>query len=253
MVVGVALAAATLLLGACVGKLPPPGVKLLGQIDETYRRGDYAGTITRANEFLTVYGGVEAAGEAYYIRGLALASLNDRARARQDFETAVRLARRSDLAPLAEVALGNLAYEQGRLPVAAVHYRRVVEKLPNEGPKDEVLYRLGKSYAYLGDWRAAKQWFAQLMHLFPGSLREAAARRYFAADGFTVQCGAFRVYANAQQQAAELRRQGLPARQVQDARMRYHLVQVGLYASYQEARGALARVAAFVPDAIIVP
>ncbi len=251
-----ALAAAPVaatMLPACVGRLPPPGVQMLQQVDQTYRRGDFYGTVTRANEFLAVYGGVEAAGEAYYLRGLAYANLNDRARAQKDFEAALRSASRSDLGPLAEIALGNLAYEQGSLAEAAGHYLRVVEKLPNEGPKDEVLYRLGKSCAYLGDWPAARQWFAQLLHLFPGSLREAAARRYFAAGGFTVQCGAFRLYANAQQQAADLRRQGLPARQVQDPRMRYHLVQVGLYASHQEARQALAQVARLVPDAAIVP
>ncbi|MDD4889322.1 MAG: tetratricopeptide repeat protein [Phycisphaerae bacterium] len=244
---------AIIVLPACVGKLPPSGVILLKQIDTTYRAGDFRGTVSRTDSFLASYGNTEAAGEAYYLRGLAYAALKDRARAKADFEDAVKNASRSDLEPLAEVSLGNLAFEQGQMATAAQHYQAVAEKLPNDSPKDVVLYRLGQCHARQGRWHEAQGWFAQLVHLFPASSYEPLARRYLAVDGYTIQCGAYLEFGKAQRQVEELRRAGLPARWVQDSRMKYHLVQVGLYPTWQEARGGLAQVLRIVPDAIIVP
>lgn len=249
----VALVIGLSLVSACAGRLPLSGMVLLKQIDTTYRAGDFRGTISKTDSFLASYGGTEAAGEAYYLRGLAFAALKDRDRAREAFEQAVANSHRSDLAPLAEVSLGNLEFEQGRLAAAARRYQPVVEKLPDDTPKDVVLYRLGQCYARLGRWRDGQVWFSQLVHLFPASSMEPLGRRYLAADSFTIQCGAYLDLERAQRQVQQLRQLHQPARWVQDARMKYHLVQVGSYATYQEARVALAQVLRIVPDAIIVP
>lgn len=252
-IIGLNCGLGLLLLQACVGKLPPSGVAQLQQIDTTYRAGDFRGAIAQADAFLARYGGVEAAGEAYYVRGLAYAALKDRQHAGESFDLAVQKANRDDLAPLAQVSLGNLAFEQGQMAQAAQHYQAIVEQLPNDSPKDVVLYRLGQACARLGRWHDGHGWFAQLVHLFPGSSFEPLARRYLSADGFTIQCGAYLELGKAQRQMEELRKANLPARWVQDVRMKYHLVQVGQYATWQEARNSLAQVMRVVPDAIIIP
>lgn len=250
----VAMLAMVSSLSACVGKLPPQGVDLLKGVDSAYRKGDYPATVSRADEFLAQYGDTEAAGEAYYLRGLAYAASKDRAHASADFESAIKSANRSDLTPLAHVAAGNLAFEDGKLTLAAQHYQPVVEQLPNESPKDIVLYRLGVCYSRQGRWQDGRTWFSQLTGAFPASSMEPLARRYLAVDGFTIQCGAYLDPANAQKQVRALRDQGAKdVRWVQDPRMKYHLVQVGSYATYREARDGLAQVMRSVPDAIIVP
>jgi len=241
------------MLSACVGKLPPAGVTLLKQINTSYRQNDYRGTVQKADEFLAAYGDTEAAGEAYYLRGLAYVSLRDHVRAWSDLERAVAAAHRSDLVPLAQVAMGNLAFEEGRLAQAAQHYQPVVADLPNDSPKDIVLFRLGVCYTRLGQWKSGRTWFSELIARFPASSLEPRARRYIAADGFTVQCGAYLDLARAQRQVKDVGDRGLDARWVQDPRMRYFLVQVGSFATYQEARAELANVLRVVPDALIVP
>lgn len=240
-------------LVGCDGMLPPAGAKLLGEVEQAYQDGDDATAIVRADRFLLSYNGTNAAGEAYYLRGLAHARRRERDLARRDFEQALQRAHRKDLAPLTQVALGNLDFEQWKLGTAAEHYRVAVEQLPNEPPKDLVLYRLGLCEARLGHWAQARNWFSQVMHLFSHSAVEPAARRYAAADAFTVQCGAYSDWRNADRQVRMLKERNLPAERRMDSHGRYHLVQVGRYPRYQEARTALAKVRGLVPTAIIVP
>ncbi len=248
-----ALVAAMFSLSACNGTVPPEGVKLLQEAGQAYDAGDNQTTIARTGQFLANYGGTTAVGEAYYLRGLAKARTRDRRGAQADFEQAVQHVRRSDLLPLAQVSLGNLMFEQWQLAPAARYYEQAVEALPNKSPKDVVLYRLGQCYARQGQWRSAKSWFSQVMHLFRDSPMEPSARRHFAADGYRIQCGAFSDYANAARQVSYLRQRNLPAEQRLDVNGRFHLVQVGQYAGYDEARDALGRVLPVVPNAIIVP
>lgn len=248
-----ALLVATATLAACNTFVPPAGVKLLKEANEAYRQGDDSATVARTDEFLTSYSGTNAAGEAFYLRGLAKARQRDRVAARKDFEQALQSERRNDLVPLAQVALGNLLFEQWQLEPAAGYYAAAVDALPNQSPKDVVLYRLGQCKARLGNWRDARQYFSQVIHLFSDSPLEPAARRYFAADGYRIQCGAFSSFSNAHQQVEFLRQNSLQAEQRLDVNGRFHLVQVGHYDSYAEARSALRRVLGVVDSAIIVP
>ena len=248
------LSAVVLLLPACVGQLPPAGIAQLKEVDDTYRQANYRGTVVKADAFLAEYGQTEPAGEAYYLRGLAHVGLRDRTAAQVDFLKASELAHRFDLGPLAEVALGNLAFEDGHLKTAAEHYQPVLEKLPNEAPKDLVLYRLGICYARLGQWPAARDLFSKLVNLFPGSAMEPRARDYLAADGWSVECGSYTRPQEADAQADRLRKAGLTSvRRVQDVRLQRHFVQVGAYPTYREARTVLAQVLPVVPEAHIVP
>jgi tetratricopeptide (TPR) repeat protein len=245
--------ASLLLAGGCAGTLPPSGVALLQEVENSYRHGDCRGTISKADEFIALHGGTEPAGEAFYLRGLAYASLKDRKKARENFEQAIVASHRADLAPLAHVALGNLAFEDGQLDQAAAQYRPVIDQLPNEAPKDQVLYRLGQCYARLGQWRAGQTWFSQLTTLFPASALEPLARRYLACDSFSVQCGAYLTAAEANAKVAELAaRKFANVHWVQDPRMKYHLVQVGSFKTYDEAKVELARLQP-ITEAMIVP
>jgi tetratricopeptide (TPR) repeat protein len=242
-----------LLAAGCQPQPQTSGEQLLRAADASYRQGDYQETVRQAGAFITQHGGAEAIGEAHYLRGLAYARLRDRTRAKLDFEQALNRARRSDLRPLARVSLGNLYFENWQLAQAARLYEQTVAGLPDQPPKAEVLYRLGLCHARLGNWERARGYFSRALHLFADSDVAPAARRYVAASGFTVQCGAFADWQNARRQVEMLKQQGLAAEQRMDTHGVYHLVQVGRYRTYEDARAALARVRGYVADAIIVP
>jgi cell division septation protein DedD len=117
-----------------------------------------------------------------------------------------------------------------------------------------VLYRLGICYARLGQWPAARDLFSKLICLFPGSAMEPRARDYLAADGWSVECGSYARPKEADDLADRLRKAGLTSiRRVQDVRLQRHLVQVGAFPTYREARTVLAQVLRIVPEAHIVP
>jgi tetratricopeptide (TPR) repeat protein len=246
-----ALAAAFVLAG-CNGAVSDAGRRWLETADAAYRRGDDAEAIRAAGEFLELHPRIQESGEALYIRGLALRRGGDTEAARADLEAAAELTRRPDLLARIHLALGEIAFQDARMPAAESHYRQVLELTPAAAPPaDQALYRLGAALQWQGKWSEADYYFTRLRHFFDGTELARRAGDRIRARQWSIQAGAFAKSEPALRQRRRLSRAGLPARidtDLRDGRL-LRLVRVGAWPDYSAARARLAEVRAVVPGA----
>jgi len=251
-----ALAAAALaaaLSAGCGGAVPPASAAILVSGHQAYQRGDDRATIARMTRFCRMHPKAQEAGEACYIRGLARCRMGDRRGGEQDFQRAVDLTRRGDVAGRAHLALAQLAEGAGRPQGAQEQYLAPLKALPPRmPPADAALFRLACLLQRGGRWTEADQRFDRLLFLFGRGRWAAAARRRIRGRSWTIQTGAFRRRANADRQRALLRSAGHAARIAAVGRTPVLLaVQVGRYGTYTAAEAALPGVRRQVGEAVI--
>lgn len=194
---------------------------------------------------------------AYYIRGLGNAKLQRRAEALSDLKEALRLSKSDELTWRTNVVLGTMYFEDGDWQQAYDTLKRAAAKMPAQTPLDNVLYRLGQCCERLGRWAESREYFQRMAQQFPNSEMAPLARRRVAlsVDYFSIQCGVYSRTENADSQAADLTRRGMPATVRREVRngQNVFVVLTGRFSSYADALRALAGVRKTVPDAVIWP
>jgi tetratricopeptide (TPR) repeat protein len=221
-----------------------------------YRAGQYREARRELTTVIQAHPDSPEIAEAYYLRGLCEIRLDDRSGGRKDLLTAASKGQRRDLRAKADATLGIMAYEDEAWNEAVRHLNQAVRGLPPEPPSDELLLRLATAQQRTGRWRDAKMTFRRVVAEFGQRPAGAAARRKesWPYEAFSIQSGAFRSEDNARKQAGKLRKAGLQATYRRDAYTSgLHVVYVGRYSTWQQAKGQLAQVQRVVAKAIIVP
>jgi len=247
-----------LLLGGCATRLTKQQQMWLARGQEYYERDDYARAIDQCNHFLSEVSEGPEVVQALYIRGLSNAQAGHRAQAYADLRRCAATPTDSDLPWRAYVVLGTLHFEDEQWGLAAESLRAASDRMPDQPPKDAILFRLGLCHERLGQWQAALQRYDELARTFTsGAFVKAAQRRLsLRADYFAVQCGAFRQRSNAENLRADLNNKALDAYIQEETRGRtpMYVVLVGRYAGYDDARAQLALIKEqFVSDALLWP
>jgi len=225
-------------------------VSLLRAGKGAYETGDDRLSVDRLDAYLTQFERTTDADEAYYYRGLAHYRLGEMEQAKRDFTAALERTDRPDLRARATLALGDLAYEGGKMLSAEQMYRMAIDDLDrSKPPTDHALYRLGASLQRQGRWSEANVVFDQLIGDFWDSALADRARRRIRARGWTVQAGAFRTRNRAEVLAADLRGGTFEPFIVPESvnGELFYLVRVGRFRTYEaagEVLGSIQSVAA---------
>lgn len=250
-----------LLAAGCAQGLTAQQRAVLDEGRAAYERQQYSRAIERLSDFVTQVKHQPEEAQAFYLRGMAYARSGQRDRAYSDFRSAIMVGRDTEAVWRSYTVLGTLYWEDERWHQAAQNLRAAADRMPDRPPKDTVLARLGMCYERTGRWADARGPFEEIRRKFPGSSHAELARRrlLLKPDHFSVQCGAFAQAANADMLRVNLARRNLPVSVRVEPRERanMHLVLVGRFATYEEARRQLERIRAtagdLAPDPIIWP
>lgn len=250
------MAALGLVAAGCSGPLSPQAQQQLQSGYDYYAAGSDEQVVTTLEAFLAENARCSRADEAYYLRGLARQRLGRRDPAREDLQAALAATDKPELRGKTLLALGEMAYEDDDMTLAESLYRRALEDLDDtRPPADQARYRLGSVLQRQGRWDEADSQLDRVVHFFADThLGRLAARRSHSTV-WTIQTAAFRQRSRAQAAAATLRTDGLQAA----ARGMLHeseplfVVQVGRFATYEQAAAALPAAQAHAADAFIVP
>lgn len=222
-----------------------------------YDQGQYHTAMTRLDRMISEYGQTIEIAEAYYVRGLCRLKTQQTNMAASDFTEAIKRSKRSDLTARARASLAAIAYQQGQWTRAADLYAQALADLPDDEPKDRILYCAGLSLQRAGRWKESRFAFGEIRHKFRQSAVADEAMRIsgWEHDYFTIQLGAFSDADKAAVAVKGYRTQGLDATQEYLPRGSRNLwvVMAGRYADYEAAENALRQVRRQHPDAFIIP
>lgn len=225
--------------------------------ENAYVEGRYDQSVSNLSKFLAEVKDKPETGRAYYVRGLAQARREQRAAARSDLQDAIAASSDPEVTWRAQVMLGIMFFEDQQWAAAAQALSQAADTMPAFPPQDAVLYRLGLCWERLGRWAEAIRPYEQLVARFPASRYSDHARRRIVLrpTHFAVQCGVFAQRPNADAFVRELSAKGITAYVFTEQRRGKpaHVVLVGRYATYSEARRELARVMGYVPAAVMWP
>jgi tetratricopeptide (TPR) repeat protein len=252
------LAGLLVALSGCANRLNQQQRLWLSRGQEAYEQKDYSRAIDQLSRFLNQVHDKPEVAQALYVRGMSRAQLGQREQAYADLRRCAATPSQTETSWRAYVVLGTLHFEDRQWERAAQNFEAALQRMPEQPPKDAVLYRLGLCHERMGRWRAAQSAFREITRVFnTGSYADAAYRRVrLKADHYAVQCGAFREKSNAEAFRDSLAQKGLEAHILQEVRSRtpLYVVLVGKYGAYDEALSQLAMVREhFVPDAILWP
>jgi len=220
-----------------------------------FEAGRWQEAVDGFTRFLAAHPSSPVRGEVYYYRGLAEVRLSRRAEALADFQRATRAAAPPPIPAYAQVAAGNLHFEEGRDWDAVRAYSGVLGDPPDGVPLERLVLRLAISLQQVGRWSTADRYLAYVIENFPGTPAAAEARRRYRAGAFTVQTGAYTSSEGAQREASRLRTAGF-APQIgvtQQQARRLHTVRVGRARTYAEALSLAQRVSKAGFSALVVP
>ena len=220
-----------------------------------FEAGHWQEAMDGFTRFLAAHPSSPARGEVYYYRGLAEVRLSRRAEALADFQRATRAAAPPPIPAYAQVAAGNLHFEEGRDWDAVRAYNGVLGDPPDGVPLERLVLRLAISFQRVGRWSTADRYLAYVIENFPGTPAAAEARRRYRAGSFRVQTGAYTSSEGARREASRLRTAGfVPEIGVtQQQKRRLHTVRVGRARTYAEALSLARRVSAAGFSVYVVP
>jgi tetratricopeptide (TPR) repeat protein len=248
-----------LLVGGCAGQ--QDNVKKLRTGYDALSARQFDAAMTAADEVLASSPKETLPAEAHYLRGRVFeeravggqavsANLQN---ARSEYVTAMRLAHTPDLAGRIEAGAANVAFHQDDYATALEQWKAAFERLDKAEDKVLTLYRLGQTSQRLGQWDEADHYFAAVQEAAPGTDLANEARAKAGARGFVVQLATFADAKQADAAVADLKKQGVNAQHLMDAKNRsLHVVRVGPM-GYAEAKQVKARFAAVYPNAVIMP
>lgn len=249
---GVVVLASGLLAG-CVKDVGIRGKQQLAACYAAYDCGDDEGTLEKTGQFLDDNSPSVRDDEAHYLRGMAQSRRGKTAEARTAFTEAAK-SQRPTVRAHALLALGDLAVADGDPGLGATFYRRSLsEGTVSKTPAQHAYVRLGRILQRQGRWDQADIVFSRAMHYFAGTREGKWAATRIHGRAWTVQAGAFANAANARAAMTPLAKAKLSARTEDVIRngKRMYVVRVGRYASYDEAKQALASVCRVRKDAYI--
>jgi len=245
---------AMLAVGGCTGAAPQRGRILLAESQNSLVRRDYKGTIEKTDKFLREFGSTREAGRAYYLRGKAKLSLSRKTEARSDLTEAVSRSPNADVRANARLALGQMAFDNGRMVQAEQFYRDAIEDIEvGSPPADHAGYRLGCVLQRRGLWSQAELEFRRVVEYFPNTELARRSSRRVNATAWTVQAGAFGSHSRAALQVRTLRGVGFAPdiRSVLGKSGPLFIVVVNRYETYQQAAAALRSVRKHQADAFV--
>ncbi len=252
-----ALSAVALTFFSGCATLPADAVQRIEQARTHYQAEHWTDAERLVNQVIDGYPETKGVGAAYYLRGMCNYRKKRDPQARSDFHRALQTSSDPELLARANAQLGHIAFQADDYRQAIGHYIEAVKTGGEVSFMDQVYYRYGDSLQKAGQWQAARKIFPKVWKLFPGSEFVSFARRKFSwrHDFFSIQCAAFNRSDLAHDFANDLRRKGFDAStdvNLRGARAK-HLVHVGRYLSFRDARDDLARVRQVAADAFIVP
>ncbi len=237
--------------------LPEAEKQALQRTAGLYQRGEFRAAATELDRLIKDYDQAVEISEAYYLRGLCRLMSKSPREAEQDFERAIQKSQRTDLTARCRASLAAIAYQAGNWARAGELYVQALPDLPDQPPKDKMLYCAGVALQRNGQWREAVFQFGQILRKFRDSPMAADARRLasWRHDYYAIQLAAYSSADRAESKVQELRAKGFNAVQEFLPRNNQSLwvVMVGRYPSYGEAVQGLNRVKRSYPDAFIIP
>lgn len=240
--------------GGCVQQVTPEAEQLLIDSKAAYARGDDAAVVRDTSSFLAGFDKTNLAEVAYYLRGLSRYRQGELGSAKSDLKIAASSADRQDVRMKSLKALADLAFEEGDVDWAEGLYgQALAEVKPKKPPADEIRYRLGCVLQRKGRWDEADEQFDRVAHVYAGTEVARRAQLRLRCRAWTVQAAAFGRKDLADAESARLRGQQLPAvtRSVISGDSLRFVVQVGRYATYEQAAAALPAVRRHRGDAFV--
>ncbi len=239
----------------CNGEsIGPEARKELDTARKAYQQDDDVQTLRHANAVLRIQPKGEAAMQAYYLRGLALARKKEHAAAQADLERVCEKTRNVDLRVKAADALGELAFLQGDLKTAIRRLKEVLDLTPDdERPADHAHFRLGCIDQRQGRWAEADVQFERVAYHFPDARLGRQARQRVRARAWTIQIGSYKHKNNADVAAKRFRDEGFRTHVepvLRDGELVF-LLQIGRWGQYEDAEAKLPSVRRFTSDAFL--
>jgi tetratricopeptide (TPR) repeat protein len=175
-------------------------------------------------------------------------------KARTEYIAALGLQHTPDLEGRIRADTANVAFHQDDYATAMAQWSAAYGALEKSEDKVLTLYRLGCTAQRLGRWDEADQYFAAVQQAVGGSDLGKRAAEKKGARGFVVQLATFAEAKQADAVVTDLRKQNLSAQHLVDqANGGVHLVRVGTYGSYAQAKSVKDRFAGVYSSAMILP
>jgi len=250
-----------LLAGGCSSNSNPPASKELAGGYRALEQKQFDSALAASDAYLSRTPHGSSSAEALYLRGRALtdrvaaSEAESRANlqaARVAFVQALNLNPRQPLDSYIRTSLASVAYFQDDYQTAFQQWSAAYERLNNKDLKSWVLYKIGRSLQRLGRFDQADRTFAAVQQQYPGSPPAQLAREARGERQFFVQLATFNSISSAQRAADAVRRMGITPLLAANASSQ-HVLRIGPYASYEQARSIRNRFAAQYPDALINP
>ncbi len=242
-------------LTGCNGEATPEGKILLQNAAAAYGNGQYEATVRNVDAFMIENAKSSRADEAFYLRGLARYRLKQYDAAVSDLEQAIDRTKIARIKSNSLNALGDIAYDRNNMVLAGHLYEQALENTERgKKPADHSCYRLGCTLQRQGRWAEADPYFQKVIYFFDGSELAKLASRRVNCVAWSIQAGAFEKKANAEKAAAEFAGSGIQATAlpvVESGKLVY-IVQVGRYATYEQAVATLDKVRKTKGDAFVV-
>lgn len=235
-----------------------------GELAGGYRaleQRQYDAALASADAYLRQSPRGSGAAEALYLRGRALtdrvatSEAESRANlqaARVAYVQALQLNPRPPLEAYIRTSLANVAYFQDDYQTAAQQWTEAYEHLTDQELKSWVLYKIGRALQRQGRFDQADRTFAAVQQQYPGSAPAQQSREVQGQRQFYVQLATFNSAAGAERAAGAVRRMGITPIIIANASSQ-HVLRIGPFATFQQARSMRGRFAAEYPDALISP
>lgn len=253
---GLCLVAIVSMLAGCI-TLPPAQRQDLQRASQLYTQGRYHSATAKLDDIIKTHPQALEIAEVYYLRGLCRLKGRMPQRSADDFKKAISKSRRKDLTARSKASLAALAFKAGKWKQAADLYAEALPDLPDQPPKDKILFSAGLCLQRIGRWKESRRRFNELLNTFGNRPLAKDARRMVRWDHpyYAIQVAAFSSAQSASRMVQELRREGFDATQEFLPRNRRSLwiVMTGSYPSYEDAVLGLKHVNRSHPDAFIIP
>jgi tetratricopeptide (TPR) repeat protein len=223
-----------------------------------------------ANEYIKQNPTVDNIDEAYYLRGLARFSRNNKQGASEDLLAAIEKTKRSDLKGKAYRTLGDIAFDGDKWQQAFDYYQQSLTAVASAsvgngaangqaGPRPKadayLHYRSGAALQNLGQWDKARPFFQTVIATNSDPAQTARSVTRINARNFSLQFGAFSESGKAAELIRQLKAANITATastEMRESQLLY-LVRSGTYGTYQEAEVARGKLLAKYPAVVVVP
>lgn len=193
--IGIIIMMDCLVLSSCVTRgpirrtSPPPASYTDAEV--LFLRGEFVQAAYAFETFIARNPRSPYVSDAHYWAGICALKLDNVKKARKHIARAHARPRTPLLSGLAQTALGDCDYQEGKFASAAAKYRKAAV---TEGTqRARILYQMGMCYNRIGKLRDAKSCFEKTYDEYPNTQYAELAREKlkFTGSAFSVQVGAF--------------------------------------------------------------